>query len=246
MIIRTPTRTKTTSFKGDQMDFQFPSQEHLPKASPQQEFDLNNHHLLNDVLQKQTLSLPSQHPEEDATSQILSDYTSTSNTNTNSNSSNGYYSFANISDNTTSPKLHSLSSNSYGGFQTLDKTDYPSTLAPDKMPLLGSLNNDSKRTLPGKKKSQTASSIPTADNISFAIVSASSDSSTMETPLQRGSSSSSSTVSSTIHINNRKPTNLQRVPTIRQVPSINSSSSTSSFKLRAQQKSCLLYTSRCV
>lgn len=98
MIIRTPVRTKTKSFKGDQIDFKFPSNESLPRGTLE-EYHLNNHHLLNDVLAAEN---PLTH-DEDTNSQILSDYTSASNTNTNSGySSNGYYSFANISDNTTS------------------------------------------------------------------------------------------------------------------------------------------------
>lgn len=98
MIIRAPIRTKTKSFRGDQVDFKFPSNESLPRGT-MEEYHLNNHHLLNNALGGEN---PVTH-DEDATSQILSDYTSASNTNTNSGySSNGYYSFANISDNTTS------------------------------------------------------------------------------------------------------------------------------------------------
>lgn len=93
MIIRAPTRTKTKSFNGRQMAFKFPSTDSLQDVRLD-EYHLNNHHLLNDNVGKCS---------DDAASQILSDYTSASNTNTQSgHSSNGYYSFANISDNTTS------------------------------------------------------------------------------------------------------------------------------------------------
>ncbi|CCE63994.1 hypothetical protein TPHA_0G01580 [Tetrapisispora phaffii CBS 4417] len=112
-LLRTPTRTKTKSFNGTQMDFKFPSIESLPNTNLQ-EPELNNHHLLNDNINdgatkfsekemglSQSLNKETNDSENDTfdtQSQILSDYTSQSN----AHSSNGYYSFANISDNTTS------------------------------------------------------------------------------------------------------------------------------------------------
>ena len=213
MIIRTPTRTKTKSFNGTQVDFKFPSTESLPRSEQKDEMELNNHHLLNvqlnskthlDVAGRSTSQVSSTHNDnDDNVSQILSDYTSASNTNSNgayTNSSNGYYSFANISDNTTSPRffadnkdgpvssLNLMSPNKFG--------NYPMTLAPDKSttssPLLNGRrsNNSLRSSIVSKGKSSTGSqmasipenksvsahtmnaSIPTADNISYEIVSA--------------------------------------------------------------------------
>lgn len=176
MIIRTPTRTKTKSFNGKQMDFTFPS----PVRGSVDEHSLDNHRIVNE-----TLSLK---PQEDieVSSQMLSDYTSSaSNANTYSgNSSNGYYSFANISDNTTaSPKVHNhnnmvspILENTESSFQlqTVESLD------PQRQRIrstyeyghMGS-NQNLRQT---REKSKTAESIsttiaqqtiPTADNISF-------------------------------------------------------------------------------
>lgn len=100
MIIRTPTRTKTKSFNGKQMDFTFPPED-FPREAVD-EHSLDNHRILNETLKLK------QQEDIEASSQIFSDYTSASNANTYSGNSSNYYSFANISDNTTtSPKLFS-------------------------------------------------------------------------------------------------------------------------------------------
>ncbi|CCH59220.1 hypothetical protein TBLA_0B03810 [Henningerozyma blattae CBS 6284] len=201
-IIRVPTRTKTNSFNGSQMDFKFPSKETLPNASLE-ECQLNNHYLLNDSLSSKHNS-PSKQPHSsssmswkvnqsdineeiddfDSHSQILSDYSNptTTNTNTNTNiatstssgfnSSNGYYSFANISDNTTNYlKKENTMTNSIVKYSTRSTTSmqnkhsngYPTTLAPSK--------NDA---IPESSKHNSTFSIPTADNISYRIISTSS------------------------------------------------------------------------
>lgn len=168
MIIRTPTRTKTSSFNGPQMSFKFPSTESLPQANLD-EFHMSNHYLLNSN-HKSTES-------DEAASQILSDYTSASNTGTNSgNSSNGYYSFANISDNTTaSPKVYTSRSSSH-------QLDHSTT------PLLEPHSQENDQGLSGASpkaaspmeaipenaftsNSTIFDSIPTADNYSYKITS---------------------------------------------------------------------------
>ncbi|KAG0671526.1 Altered inheritance of mitochondria protein 44 [Maudiozyma exigua] len=217
MIIRTPTRTKTKSFNGTQVDFKFPSTESLPRSEQKNEIELNNHHLLNvqlnsknhlDIAGRSSSQVSSTHHDsnDDNVSQILSDYTSASNTNSNgayTNSSNGYYSFANISDNTTSPRF--FADNKDGPVSSLNLVspnkfgNYPMTLAPDKSAtsspsLTGKRSNNSLRSsILSKGKSSTGSqmasipenksvsahtvnaSIPTADNISYEIVSATSN-----------------------------------------------------------------------
>lgn len=188
MIIRAPTRTKTNSFHGQQMSFKFPSTESL-RDTTLDEYHLNNHHLLNDNMGKNF---------DEVASQILSDYTSASNTNTNSgHSSNGYYSFANISDNTTSSPKAGVTNNIGTGISS----DYNS--ASDqrciKTPVLGPLIDhevDGKiscRSSPcapmemipegnGFTSFSTAfQSIPTAANISYNIASTASSSNSMET-----------------------------------------------------------------
>ena len=214
MIIRTPTRTKTKSFNGTQVDFKFPSTESLPRSEQKDEIELNNHHLLNVQLNSKShldvagrspsqVSATSHNDNDDNVSQILSDYTSASNTNSNgayTNSSNGYYSFANISDNTTSPRF--FADNKDGPVSSLNLVspnkfgNYPMTLAPDKSttssPSLNirPSNNSLRSSIASKGKSSTGSqmasipenksvsahtmnaSIPTADNISYEIVSA--------------------------------------------------------------------------
>ncbi|CAD1780503.1 similar to Saccharomyces cerevisiae YPL158C AIM44 Protein of unknown function [Maudiozyma barnettii] len=209
MIIRTPTRTKTKSFNGTQVDFKFPSTESLPRDSIE-EVELNNHHLLNVTLKKgrePSASELSHQEDSDNVSQILSDYTSASNTNSNAytNSSNGYYSFANISDNTTSPRF--FAENKDGPISNLNLGspgrlgNYPTTLAPDKTnsaisspSLIDKPSSNSLRSsITSKSKSVTHSqmasipenksvsahtvnaSIPTADNISYEIISATSN-----------------------------------------------------------------------
>lgn len=207
MIIRTPTRTKTKSFNGNQVDFKFPSTESLPRGKMSEE-DLNNHHLLN-VSLKPGESANEHNEESDNVSQILSDYTSSaSNTNSNAytNSSNGYYSFANISDNTTSPRFFAENKDASVSNLNLGSPNrvgnYPSTLAPQKIQsavsspaltespsgrtsLRNSITSKTKSTSPSQMASipenksisqhTAATSIPTADNISYEIISATSN-----------------------------------------------------------------------
>lgn len=225
MIIRAPTRTKTNSFKGQQMGFKFPSTESLPKVTLD-EYDLNNHHLLNDNANSNNKRIDN----EDAVSQILSDYTSTSNTNTNSgNSSNGYYSFANISDNTTaSPKLF-LGSTGYGSqgvssTESSKSSDNPSrSLESNKTPLLepakrhhNSQNGSSPRStspmevIPESNAFSSMStvfqSIPTADNHSFDITSSRSSSISLKT-------------TRTTNLRKTQPPQLKRTPTVTRIRS---------------------------
>ncbi|KAG0678536.1 Altered inheritance of mitochondria protein 44 [Kluyveromyces marxianus] len=178
-MIRTPTRTKTKSYNGSQADFRFPYEEnqHLRKIS---EHALNNHHLLNEQLNKC--------PEDDTHSLHFSDYT-TSNSNS-GNSSNGYYSFANISDNTTNPERLSVTRNSKGALNSNrysyisssgSSVQYPGTLAPERTPKICSSSNSPKfgkpsegnfdmQCIPETFSAVTSSfTLPTADNISFQI-----------------------------------------------------------------------------
>ena len=115
-VMRTPTRTKTKSLGGRQNDFKFPSIEALPRFVLHEE-DLNNHYIVNEVFSKS----PVLKARDDNESQLVSEYTSVSNTNTNTNSSNGYYSFANISDNTTTSRMNGTFSEAvlHGSLQLL-------------------------------------------------------------------------------------------------------------------------------
>ncbi|GMM56910.1 Aim44 protein [Maudiozyma humilis] len=211
MIIRTPTRTKTKSFNGSQVDFKFPSTESLPRGNATEQ-DMNNHHLLNATIKTGEIA---ESEQGDNVSQILSDYTSASNTNSNAytSSSNGYYSFANISDNTTSPRFFAQNKDASVSNLNLGSPgrvgNYPSTLAPQKVgsavsspaltssssgrnSLRGSIASGRKSTSPSQMASipenksmsiqenksvsaRTAASIPTADNISYEIISATSN-----------------------------------------------------------------------
>lgn len=257
MILRTPTRTKTRSFNGTQMDFKFPSTESLPIDSIE-EADLNNHHLLNVSLKKDDVS-PHENNTDNA-SQILSDYTSASNTNsntnTNTNSSNGYYSFANISDNTTSPRF--LTENNDWALSVLNLNsnnpnhDYPSTLAPVKTlssmasPLLNtqSSGNSLRNSITSKAKSQlqmesipennsasahtATTSVPTADNISYDIISATSSAPAAERRMMSATSIATSTHSSTVVMKlsptvKRHPMGLNKAPSVKYGESLRSS-----------------------
>ncbi|CCD27324.1 Aim44p NDAI_0K01330 [Naumovozyma dairenensis CBS 421] len=257
MIIRTPTRTKTKSFKGEQMGFKFPSNENLPKivTSPKNEYDLNNHHLLND-----NLALHDNNSnEDDNLSQIKSDYTFSTNTNSNTNtntyssSSNGYYSFANISDNTTtSPKLFPVSntSNSHSKHLAAEKLppssiSYFSSSSPSFKKYVSTNPSVSTNCTTDVTKRSTLYSIPTADNISYAIVSATSSESSSIDKLSTNNinrnhssaSSNTSTFSSTsYHSLSKEQTNLRRVPTIKQVPSISSNGTLSSPTKKSSKK----------
>lgn len=178
MIIRAPIRTKTKSFRGDQMDFKFPSNESLPRGTLE-EYHLNNHHLLNDVFAAEN----GVSRDEDGNSQTLSDYTSTSNTNTNSGySSNGYYSFANISDNTTSSPRIVINQNETARLTSSDsnKSDF---FASHDFPGNDSLHYSSSNVVKNQLHSMEAipegnitgsistafQTIPTADNVSYDI-----------------------------------------------------------------------------
>lgn len=207
------------------MGFKFPSTESLPKESLD-EYYLNNHHLLNDNVDSNNKRVDN----EDAASQILSDYTSGSNTNTNSgNSSNGYYSFANISDNTTaSPKLF-LGGTGYGshGISSTDSSkssDHPiRSLELNKTPLLdpakhhhNSQNGSSPRStspmevipesMAFSSLSTVIQSIPTADNHSYKITSSRSSSRSLNTP-------------NTTNLRKNQPRQLKRTPTVTHIRS---------------------------
>ena len=103
MIIRTPTRTKTKSFKGEQMDFKFPSN-NSSELKTHDEAELNNHFLVNESLRNEKNQIDE---EKDLTTPPISNNLPQSydskHENLNVDLSKGYYSFANISDNTTSP-----------------------------------------------------------------------------------------------------------------------------------------------
>lgn len=187
MIIRTPTRTKTNSFNGQQMAFKFPSTENL-RDETLDEYHLSNHHLLNDNIGKNF---------DEAASQILSDYTSASNTNTNSgHSSNGYYSFANISDNTTSsPKSSTIDKRGSaisGDFSGSEISYVRSSVEPS-----GVQHHDVDRKLSSRQQASSPmeaipegdgftsfstafQSIPTAANISYDIASTASSSKSLQ------------------------------------------------------------------
>lgn len=226
MIIRTPTRTKTQSFRGQQMDFQFPTHETLIRGLNKPELESTvTSPLLGDKLHVSH--------EDDTTSQIFSEYTS--NTNTNSSSSNGYYSFANISDNTTSPKYFTDQSDGSYGVSVLNigKAEYPTTLAPDRTPLLGKPNTESPSNSSKLRSNSQMQSIPeispssasigttvqhtikTADNTSYDINSS------------KFSHKDPTLHSESIRSSQNSVKRLQRVPTIRRVSSM---SSTQSFR----------------
>lgn len=171
-MIRTPTRTKTQSFAGPQVDFLFPA----PNSAPLAEIDsyhMSNHYLLNEVV-------------KDRASQMSDKSTGSSNA-----IDSGFYSFANISDNTTSgrnpgrPKRSSEASSWTSGASVMHR-QYPATLAPMvSAPILENPNSSSawgraataslrRKRSPGsssgfRSMSTAAYTIPTADNISFQI-----------------------------------------------------------------------------
>lgn len=239
MIIRTPTRTKTKSFKGDQMDFKFPGgyPHDSDGVSSQEEKALNNHYLVNE-------SLKSDHERADEliTSVVSSTTTHSSRSkpnNINADSSNGYYSFANISDNTTSPSFlhHRDSSESNDDMISMVhiNSQYPHTLAPKKNGN-DTTNIESTDSSPSPQKKQSTRSlathtntIPTADNMSFDIISSDSlyrvSSAKLES-LRLPSSSSSSNISSRASLLHgsatvkRTPMNLYRKPTMRKIESV--------------------------
>lgn len=244
------------------MDFKFPSNESLPRGTLE-EYHLNNHHLLNDVFAAEN----GVSRDEDGNSQILSDYTSTSNTNTNSGySSNGYYSFANISDNTTSSPRIVINQNETARLTSSDsnKSDF---FASHDFPGNDSLHYSSSSVVKNQLHSMEAipegnitgsistafQTIPTADNVSYDIAPSSASS-----LLPRKSTSKSAILPSTqeakpmtklnmekdiktIELNNSvvpKPKKkLNRVPTIRRVESSRFSNSRYSSSVSSKSSS---------
>ncbi|SCU95885.1 LAMI_0F04236g1_1 [Lachancea mirantina] len=177
MITRSPTRTKTKSFHGTQMDFKFPSLDFLPDEDVDN-YKMSNHHIVNDAILRQK---DDDNEEEDVSSQLLSDYTHSNSGHSSNAIGSAFYSFANISDNTTAPKtsgsngMPSWDSNASGG-----RKKYPSTLAPPVTatpPVKRAL--DVSNTRPSRQStfshknrysaSTAAGTIPTADNMSFQI-----------------------------------------------------------------------------
>ncbi|CCF59648.1 hypothetical protein KAFR_0H02390 [Kazachstania africana CBS 2517] len=229
MIIRTPTRTKTQSLNGPQVDFKFPSAGNLQAS----DVELNNHLLLNEVLGKSERDPHHLHVQEnnDSGSQILSDYTSSSNTNT--HSSNGYYSFANISDNTTSPAFFNAPSDaSY----TMAQSNTSDSKASSRMSSIRETGNlplgssqvaqfSMERIPEGNTVCSGNQTIRTADNISYEIVSSNSSDNISNGKIR--ATSDSTNESSMINKNHntviKRSLKLQRIPTIRQVRSTNSS-----------------------
>lgn len=201
-MIRSPTRTKTESFNGPQYSFKFPSMECLP--STVLPYDLNNHHLLNEQISKKN--------EDDAHSQILSDYT-TSNSNS-ADSSNGYYSFANISDNTTNRERLSVrgqnkASTRYSYISSGSSAHYPLTLAPERdskihlgsSPEIGKIMDSSPNmsSIPEGYSSVTSNfTLPTADNVSVQF-SLYSESSTAQLKKQKTTLSKSYSLTRRVH-----------------------------------------------
>ncbi|EDO17143.1 hypothetical protein Kpol_1072p13 [Vanderwaltozyma polyspora DSM 70294] len=230
-ILREPERKKTKSFHGPQSDFKFPSTESLLK-NEMDEYHLDNHHLLNDSIPRVNVTTANMHSgsaiDSDTNSQILSDYTSFSNP----NSSNGYYSFANISDNTTS-RNGPNSYQSYGLFSNdeLQETEYRHTLDPEKISsndtnhnngyIHSTAGNDTQENntetkVLGRGISNSIStanhSIPTIENISYRIESA---------------TSSLKSSKSVIQTKRLERPSINRVPTITRIGSIASYSSSS-------------------
>lgn len=268
MIIRTPTRTKTKSFKGEQMDFKFPSN-NSSEFESHDEVELNNHFLVNESLRNDKNQIIK---EKNLVTPLISHITSqpysSKGKNLNVDLSNAYYSFANISDNTTSPSFFHekrdsetnsdiISMLNINGNPKLPTSEYPHTLAPKKTvrdfslvesiitpitsPPSSSLQQhhslSPKMKSPSIKSNKTVNTtptdIPTADNLSYDIISSSSlsclNSSKLES-LRLPSSSSSSDFSSKEALHSasstvkRTPMNLYRKPTMRKVDSIEFSS----------------------
>lgn len=179
MIIRAPTRTMTKSFNGRQMGFKFPSVDNQLEGLD--EYRLNNHHLLNENIVKSHQKTTT---DDDGVSQIQSDYTSASNANTNSgNSSNGYYSFANISDNTTSMpcKMQSYASSPHSNASgdgakvselTVPRDEQHNSSSQKSLEPMEVILEDNDNTV--TCASLNVQSIPTADNFSFDIASSNS------------------------------------------------------------------------
>lgn len=252
-IIRVPTRTKTKSFKGEQMDFKFPNsfmtQPDINTASD--DIALNNHFLVNDTLSSDAL-------KNEHLLSLDSSKQNISKANSSTDGSN-YYSFANISDNTTSPSyFHSGSSQNDDIISMLHLNSLngmPRTVAPKKLDTftiskINTNNNTSQSVI-----STTRDSIPTADNISYAILSTESIDTNNLKSLRLPTNSTNSTMStrqssfivqmgdrSSINHHNeqlstrrgssrrnstvkRTPLNLYRKPTMRKVESIIFSSS---------------------
>ncbi|CDO92889.1 unnamed protein product [Kluyveromyces dobzhanskii CBS 2104] len=219
-MLRTPTRTKTKSYNGPQSNFRFPGTEGVsqPKHT---EYDSNNHHLLNEQLNKK--------PEDDIHSQHLSDYTTT---NSNSgNSSNGHYSFANISDNTTNPDRLSamknaacaIGNNRYSYISSSGSSlHYPGTLAPDRTPRIYPTSspelgnpldgNFDMQCIPETYSTITSDlTLPTADNVSFQFTLSSGNSTAM---LRKRSVPSSAKIKYNTDLTGSRQSSLKRSATL--------------------------------
>lgn len=220
------------------MDFKFPSTEHLPD-NQLDEYHLNNHHLLNDGVSKKQ--------EEDSASQILSDYTaSNSNTSKVSNAvDSGHYSFANISDNTTSDRLipsqrrqilhnaNKRSSYISSSGSLYSSTNYHDTLAPTRTPTLFPLSDEqlNRQSIFSNLSPQMKSipenigygsfstgfgTIPTADNISFQITTVDKNSQRSKgTSIKKSPSILSSSTTSLVSIPNSRSSKLKRSKAVR-------------------------------
>ncbi|SCU82609.1 LADA_0C06744g1_1 [Lachancea dasiensis] len=192
-MIRSPLRAKTNSFGGPQYDFQFPSSESIQNDILDQ-YHMSNHHILNSTLL-----------HRDNASNVFSDKSA--------GSSNGIesatYSFANISDNTTSRRFGALGNkrpsqaSSWASGASAANQKYPSTLAPrtGAHENLRSASFQARRSesaaflrrrrspdLNGQHSISTdACTIPTADNESFQITFESSKSAKSLVSFQKGS-----------------------------------------------------------
>lgn len=226
------------------MDFKFPGG--YPGEAGHQEAALNNHYLVNESLKSDQEHSDhdeaKEEEEEPLITSVASNTTSTSSpskpNNINADSSNGYYSFANISDNTTSPSFvhHADSSESNDDMISMlhINSQYPHTLAPKKNGNEATTIDSTSSFSPHKKQSVRSlathtNTIPTADNMSYDIISSESlyrvNSAKLDS-LRLPSSSSSSNISSRASLLHgsatvkRTPMNLYRKPTMRKIESV--------------------------
>ncbi|CEP60139.1 Aim44p LALA0_S01e03906g [Lachancea lanzarotensis] len=165
-MLRSPTRTKTSSFGGSQVDFQFPPSPSTTQEKSLSSYQMSNHHLLNSAVLAR-----------DNASHVFSDSSAGLSNGIDSNN----YSFANISDNTTTarqgihkgPKVSNASSWNSGA--SVMRQKYPETLAPGyasarKSDTTAFLHRQRSPDMLGHQSISTdACTIPTATNISFQI-----------------------------------------------------------------------------
>ncbi|SCU79783.1 LAFA_0B05578g1_1 [Lachancea sp. 'fantastica'] len=164
-MLRSPTRTKTSSFGGSQVDFQFPPSPSTIQEKSLNNYQMSNHHLLNSAVLAR-----------DNASNLFSD----SSAGLSNGIDSGNYSFANISDNTTArqgvhkgPKASYASSR--GSNASMVRQRYPETLAPGypsarKSDTAAFLHRKRSPDMMGHQSISTdACTIPTAENISFQI-----------------------------------------------------------------------------